>query len=495
MPADGSQSTIVQGQANLPVCNAQRLLLEFYVYGSPPPGSPAGPFGLPPAVNSLPPEIAAKVISEVQANWECTAEVSNASGLRAQCWEAKNRKKNPYSCCDPTLIFRGSTPVYTDLAVYVRIDWLGLFTSFYDFCLLPNMQGVAPGQAPQTIYTDQGPITIPGNETQNQQSGVSLFGSQTQAGTVRDRVQKAGWEKFTIIEETRQVQAPSMAEGVPITLNLKLTVEIWAGPNGDWVNNFRQGWGVYSPLYDQGMKWAKAQVDRLQGQYDPPRVFFTGHSLGGGVASAAAQYCAYKFDGNKKLSLRGLTFNAAGLHPNTVAPGSTRAAPVFDYSVRDEILTTLQSRTHDMPLIGEIFRIANRKLPEAVTNITIRPGISGGGAPLPAAGAKLPALFPVSVQTAINPAPDWTALESLQGIMAASGTVLEVFQNLLNYLASTYGAEARDSSWTIVGMYQFMLKKYFAALQPGLTGAGTLFGWSTAYHLMPTVAETYYGKV
>jgi hypothetical protein len=79
--------------------------------------------------------------------------------------------------------------------------------------------------------------------------------------------------------------------------------------------------------------------------------------------------------------------------------------------------------------------------------------------------------------------------------MTKSGTVLELLQNLLNHLADTYGAEARNSSWTIYGMYEFMLKKYFATLQPGLTGAQTLLAWSTAYHLMPCVAETYYGKV
>jgi pimeloyl-ACP methyl ester carboxylesterase len=284
-----------------------------------------------------------------------------------------------------------------------------------------------------------------------------------------------------------------MAEGSPLTLSVKMTVEVWAGPDGDWVNNFRQGWGATSPMYVMAMQWANSQVARLQNQYSPPRVFFAGHSLGGGLASAAAEHCALANKANPKLNLRGITFNASGLHPNTVAPGSVRAAPLFDYTVRDEILTTLQSRASEMPLIGHFLRIAGRQLPEAVTNITIWPGYSGGmDKTLPPARAALPVLFPVEKQTALPDRKDWSHFEALDAVLSKSSTTLEVAQNLLDMLNQRYGAEARADSWTIWGMYQEMLRKFVAGLQPELADIQKLFGLSVNYHLMDQVAATYY---
>jgi hypothetical protein len=172
MAPDGTNSTIIQGNPNVRLCNAQRLLLQFYVYAPPVSGAP----GAPPPSNTLPPKFASQVLEEIQEHWECTAEIDDASGLRGQCWEAKNRKKNPHSCCDPTLIFRGSRPVYTDLAIYVRIDILGMMGFYGDLCLLPSLDDVDPGQPPQTVYTLDGPVTIPGDQTKNFQWGVSALG-------------------------------------------------------------------------------------------------------------------------------------------------------------------------------------------------------------------------------------------------------------------------------------------------------------------------------
>lgn len=491
--ADGAPTTIIQGSAKAPLCNEQRILLEFYVYDSPPPSG--GLFGLPPPNNQLPAKYAQRVLQEIQQNWDCTAEINDDSGLRAQCWEPKNRHKPHVSICEPTLIFRGSRQVFTDLAVYVRIDW-GILHG--DFCVVPDLTGVSPGR--MAIARRDSPPgasihVVPGSESKNTQSGLGVFGYQTMAGTVRGRVQAAGWERFTILDETRTVQAPSYDPEDPFDLTLRLQVEVWAGPNGDWANNFRQGWGIASPLYNNAKNWAVGQVQRLKDAYDPPRIFFTGHSLGGGVASACAQWCAFRLGRDPRLTLRGLTFNSAGLHPNTVTPGSLRAANVFDYTVRDEILTTLQSRTNDMPLIGHFFRIAKRKLPEAVTNITISPGTSGGDAPLPAEGQPLPVLFPAKQQTAIKVDHDWSYLTALDGVLASSNTTLEFFQNFLEMLNMRYGAEARDDSWTVVGMYQKMIGQFMTGLQPEVGDVSKLFAFSTAYHLMPQVAETYFGKV
>ena len=67
----------------------------------------------------------------------------------------------------------------------------------------------------------------------------------------------------------------------------------------NWTANFRQAFGFKSAQYDAGIRLAAS----LEGN-----VHFTGHSLGGGIASASAI-----------ITGRGATvFNAAGVHSNTL---------------------------------------------------------------------------------------------------------------------------------------------------------------------------------
>lgn len=106
----------------------------------------------------------------------------------------------------------------------------------------------------------------------------------------------------------------------------------------DWSNNFGQGTGNQTDYYDRAMALA-VRVDRAtDGQFE-----LTGHSLGGGMASAASAVTGAEAN----------TYNAAGLHPDT-APrfiqSSGLGTPVADtgdtvtvYQVDGEILTTLQS--------------------------------------------------------------------------------------------------------------------------------------------------------
>jgi len=71
----------------------------------------------------------------------------------------------------------------------------------------------------------------------------------------------------------------------------------------NWRANFRQAIGFESEHYTMGIEYARAAA-RAFGD----NLRFTGHSLGGGIASAAAVV----------TGLRATTFNAAGLHSNTV---------------------------------------------------------------------------------------------------------------------------------------------------------------------------------
>lgn len=60
--------------------------------------------------------------------------------------------------------------------------------------------------------------------------------------------------------------------------------------------------------------------------------------------------------------MHGTTFNAAGLHANTVAPASTESGDIHNFTVEDEILTTVHSFTDRMPVVGAIFRMGERTI-------------------------------------------------------------------------------------------------------------------------------------
>lgn len=102
----------------------------------------------------------------------------------------------------------------------------------------------------------------------------------------------------------------------------------------DWVNNLQQGAGMDSASYAKAL-----EIGKVIGRSDA-EVVFTGHSLGGGLASAAAIASGREAD----------TFNAAGLAGDTIAAARNVAvglgrgdAPVQAWHVPGEILTLLQN--------------------------------------------------------------------------------------------------------------------------------------------------------
>lgn len=97
----------------------------------------------------------------------------------------------------------------------------------------------------------------------------------------------------------------------------------------DWIQNAKQGLGFESDHYNRAKLLAKdVQIGAgAQGG----NVRFTGHSLGGGMASAAAL----------STNRRATTFNSAGLHAHTVASSSAKP-PVDAYYVPGEALSGLQ---------------------------------------------------------------------------------------------------------------------------------------------------------
>lgn len=106
---------------------------------------------------------------------------------------------------------------------------------------------------------------------------------------------------------------------------------------GDWANNFQQG----TTMMDAGWQYTRAKRDAIEAVEMAERLGYkitmTGHSLGGGLATASALHTRQK----------AVTFNAAGVNRNTTrTSGASRL--ITNYRVQGEFLSTLQ----DSPFFG-----------------------------------------------------------------------------------------------------------------------------------------------
>jgi hypothetical protein len=124
-------------------------------------------------------------------------------------------------------------------------------------------------------------------------------------------------------------------------------VVAYAGSNDvqDWINNARQGIGWDSKQYDQAVQLARDAQEAFG-----ENMVITGHSLGGGLAAAAAL----------ATDTTAVTFNAAGVHDDTLRglgldPGAVKNdaenGQIRRYNVGGEILTAAQE---DVPLLNKI---------------------------------------------------------------------------------------------------------------------------------------------
>ncbi|HDS0949419.1 TPA: phospholipase [Stenotrophomonas maltophilia] len=117
-------------------------------------------------------------------------------------------------------------------------------------------------------------------------------------------------------------------------------------PNGkresggeDFLNNGQQGIGMRSDYYDRAMRLASIVNQERPGGFE-----IAGHSLGGGMASAASAV----------TGARATTFNAAGLHPATPSRyAKDNGLPTFDtqqtvhtYQTTGEVLNDVQNGMH-----------------------------------------------------------------------------------------------------------------------------------------------------
>lgn len=129
-----------------------------------------------------------------------------------------------------------------------------------------------------------------------------------------------------------------------------MSIQEWEDMVDDWRNNVSQGTLGESAQYFEAMKLAEKLAD-----WSPYRITFVGHSLGGGLASAAATVTGSP----------AVTFNAAGLNRSTIeeylrgrdSPTDVdelvSSADVRAYYVEGEILSTVQDWTPMPEALGE----------------------------------------------------------------------------------------------------------------------------------------------
>lgn len=150
----------------------------------------------------------------------------------------------------------------------------------------------------------------------------------------------------------RGSRAPGLAEGTGDTIKKIIFDDVSEIKNlkidnlADWSNNGAQGIGISSDYYQKAVEIGKG----IRGNVD-----ISGHSLGGGMASAASMASGKS----------AWTFNAAGLNPGTVEKykgavlGSSKS--IQAYRVDGELLTSLQEVNNESD-----YNLIRKSLPESL---------------------------------------------------------------------------------------------------------------------------------
>lgn len=310
-----------------------------------------------------------------------------------------------------------------------------------------------------------------------------------------------------------------------ISFDLTLTLEFLLKEHGDWLNNIQQGLGSGSKQYERARAYGKRFVETKILTSSDKRLELTGHSLGGGLASATCTVLSKLYP---DISFHAIVFNPAGVHRNTIYPATISDGLIHAFAVKDEILTTLQNYRGDLPIIGAVFRLARPfikqdGMPMVQGNFTRKLGISPGKYnekwQVPAKGKRLPNLFPINSQTLIPPPkPDgFPEITRLDAMLSASSSLAHFVDQFIVDLNSRYrqSAEETISFWdklTVtavsnllgpIGMlggqtfieiylpYKEMIRQYWQDLKPELDALSKIIEASASYHGMDYVIAAY----
>src|SRR5690606_3635593 len=187
---NSSNATIIHGKAKWKTCWRHACYLSKYIYKEPP--SPTG-------FHTQFPE----KMAQIEEHWDVWDELvdQSDSGLVARLFKVKGYDPaSKTDGCPPTLVYRGTDfEDMRDLALIatIQVTWGILSFTFEIGHLLDNT--LDPNSTRQTLIN-------------------------------------AGFVAIPIYTEEGTVQAESAAKGLPITVDIALTLEILAKENGDWAN-------------------------------------------------------------------------------------------------------------------------------------------------------------------------------------------------------------------------------------------------------------------
>lgn len=116
----------------------------------------------------------------------------------------------------------------------------------------------------------------------------------------------------------------------------------------DWVNNGQQGLGMDSAQYSSAIELAK----RAEQVFGDGNVALTGHSLGGGLASAASLATGASAVTFNASGLSNATLESLGFNPNAVRDSVADSGQVRRYAVNGDQLTGAQEDIPLLPIIG-----------------------------------------------------------------------------------------------------------------------------------------------
>ena len=461
-------SSTVCGNAAWETCWREAAYLAKYIYKDPP--GAEGFHTYYPAY-----------MQQAERNWEVWDEENNqqGSGLVARLYKLRSWDPGLQSpSCPPCLVFRGTDfEDMRDLAINVRIKvrW-GIIWKNFEF----------------THVADGGMKKIVERKRRGGRSGPVR---QVEVDYTREELVNMGFTSVPILSESGQVRVEGATRGTQLNLNIRLEADLLLRDDGDWLNNILQGLGRGAPQYDEAMIFAELCTENRIEPLEDKRLQISGHSLGGGLAAAICCHLDSLFP---EISFHAVTFNAAGVHPNTVHPAALTDGKTDNFTVRDELLTTLQSYENQVPLIGAVFKHAERALgmstmPDAVGTTQRIDGCSPGG-DLGPQGVALPILFPVSEQTLVPGAPsDLPVLSRLDAMLMNAVTIPLFGARFIEHLNARYRdvVMAEDRPWTIVGIYEGMFDRFMTEIEPELGLLKDVMEAAAHYHGMDTVIATY----
>ncbi|MGV0819768.1 hypothetical protein [Martelella sp. AMO21009] len=396
-----ANATHVTGKADPKNCKRQACYLCQLIYKDPPPKL---------GFTTLFPD----KIAQADKNWEEWAkrDQQTKTGLVARLYKVKGYDPDSSTdVCPPTLVFRG-----TD-----GHDMRG-FALCVTFEFTPSA-GTSPLIDLQSLVKD----ILPG--------GHMVFGMGPDTkGKTRAQLIEKNFESVTLLDETGHFTLM----GVPY--QGRVTLEFFGGPDGDWATNIEQGLGVKSQQYENAMAFGRSIVKEKIKPGKDRRLTIAGHSLGGGLASATATVVDYY--NPKSIFTYCQTFNAAGVNSRTVEPALLGSATIDAFAVRDEILTTIETRVNDLPILGAVLKWAKAEAkvngfppPEGnfAPRLGISPGPAGGeGWQAPPKGGALPKVWPIAEQTVLPgvTASDFRYLNEIDSIMNSSASFMQALTTL-----------------------------------------------------------------